>query len=52
MMGSVGETLGRSHRLSNAKFRQASGWVPKVPGVREGWKVLMRELESRPATVH
>lgn len=49
MMGSLGETLGRSHRLSNAKFRQASGWVPKVPSLREGWKQLVHELEGQPA---
>ena len=45
-MGSIGDTLGRSHRLSNAKFRNASGWTPKVPGVREGWRVLMEEMNS------
>lgn len=44
LAGSLGDTLGRSHRLSNAKFRQASGWVPKVPSVREGWKLLAEEL--------
>jgi hypothetical protein len=43
--GSLGDTLGRSHRLSNAKFRQASGWVPKVPNVREGCKLVVGELE-------
>lgn len=45
VMGSVGETLGRSHRLSNAKFRQASGWVPRIPSVREGFRQLVKELE-------
>lgn len=49
MMGPVGETLGRSHRLSNAKFRQASGWLPRVPSLREGWKLLVRQLEGHPA---
>lgn len=44
--GSLGDTLGRSHRLSNAKFRQASGWVPKVPSVREGWKLVTDELKE------
>ncbi len=46
LSGSPGDTLGRSHRLSNAKFRQASGWVPRVPSVREGWKLLVAELNS------
>ena len=45
--GSLGDTLGRSLRLSNAKFRQASGWTPRVPGVRQGWKVLLEEMRSR-----
>ena len=44
LTGSLGDTLGRSHRLSNAKFRQASGWVPRVPSVKEGWKLLVEEL--------
>jgi nucleoside-diphosphate-sugar epimerase len=46
-MGSVGETLGRSHRISNAKFRYATRWVPHVPSLREGWKVLLREMGER-----
>lgn len=44
--GSLGDTLGRSLRLSNAKFRQASGWTPTVPSVRTGWKVLVSEMKS------
>jgi nucleoside-diphosphate-sugar epimerase len=46
MMGPVTETLGRSQRISNAKFRQAANWVPKVPSLHEGWKILMSELRS------
>lgn len=45
--GSLGETLGRSLRISNAKFRQASGWAPAVAGVRSGWKVLLGEMKSQ-----
>lgn len=44
--GSLGDTLGRSMRLSNAKFRNASGWMPSVPSVRQGWKVLVDEMRS------
>ncbi|HEX2722851.1 MAG TPA: NAD(P)-dependent oxidoreductase [Gemmatimonadaceae bacterium] len=48
VMGAVGETLSRSHRLSNAKFRHASGWLPKIPSLREGWKLVAApELEGR-----
>jgi nucleoside-diphosphate-sugar epimerase len=47
MMGSVAETLGRSQRISNAKFRQAANWVPRVPSLREGWKLLVSEIRSK-----
>jgi len=43
-MGSLGETLGRSQRISNAKFRHATQWVPTVSGLREGWDVLVNEI--------
>lgn len=46
MMGSVSETLGRSQRISNAKFRQAANWSPRVPSLREGWKQLVNEIRS------
>jgi nucleoside-diphosphate-sugar epimerase len=46
MSGSVGSTLGRSLRLSNAKFRQASGWTPTVPSVRTGWHVLVEQMKA------
>ena len=48
MLGSVSETLGRSQRMSNAKFRQAANWSPKVPSLREGWKRLVSEIRSNP----
>ena len=36
LLGSLGETLARSQRMSNRKLRTASGWSPKFPSVREG----------------
>jgi nucleoside-diphosphate-sugar epimerase len=30
-------SLSRSLRVSNAKFREASGWAPRYPSAREGW---------------
>jgi nucleoside-diphosphate-sugar epimerase len=48
MMGSVADTVGRSHRISNAKFRNAANWIPKVPSVREGWKLLVDQIGGRP----
>jgi 2-alkyl-3-oxoalkanoate reductase len=52
--GSVGETLSRSQRISNRKFREASGWRPTLPSVRDGWAAVLRQLqhgqsERRPA---
>jgi nucleoside-diphosphate-sugar epimerase len=36
LLGSLGETLARSQRVSNRKLRGASGWSPRFPSVREG----------------
>jgi len=44
--GSLGDTLGRSLRLSNAKFKSASGWSPAVPSLREGWPRLVAEISG------
>jgi len=46
-LGSVADALGRSQRLSNARLRNSSPWVPKVPSLREGWRILLRELQSQ-----
>ena len=34
--GSLGETLARSLRVSNAKLKGATGWMPAVPNVGDG----------------
>jgi 2-alkyl-3-oxoalkanoate reductase len=47
LMGGVGETLARSLRISNRKFREASGWAPKYPSVRDAWPDLLREAGIR-----
>jgi nucleoside-diphosphate-sugar epimerase len=44
LMGSLGELLSRSVRLSNRRFREASGWAPRYPSVREGWPALLAEM--------
>lgn len=46
LAGSVGETLARSLRISNRRFREQSGWSPAYPSVREGFPALVRQLES------
>jgi nucleoside-diphosphate-sugar epimerase len=44
LMGSMGEMLARSERISNRKLRAASGWAPKYPSVREGFRALAATL--------
>jgi hypothetical protein len=34
--GKTFESLSRSQRMSNGKLKEATGWVPKWPSVREG----------------
>ena len=41
--GSIGDTLSRSQRIPNTKLRAASGWAPKYPSVREGWRAVVAE---------
>ena len=54
LAGSMGETLGRSHRMSNRLLKEASGWAPRYKSVREGFPALVARLEgggSLPAAV-
>jgi nucleoside-diphosphate-sugar epimerase len=41
--------LTASQRVSNARFRDASGWHPGSPSVREGFPKLVREMRVEPA---
>ncbi len=36
--------LNSSQRVSNAKFKQATGWAPSVPSQREGWPMILKEM--------
>jgi nucleoside-diphosphate-sugar epimerase len=44
LMGSLGETLARSLRLSNQKLRSASDWEPRYPSAREGWPAVLEAV--------
>ena len=44
VMGSVGQVLSRSLRISNRKLRQAGGWAPRLPSVREGWPEVVKAV--------
>jgi nucleoside-diphosphate-sugar epimerase len=39
LMGSLGELMARSQRMSNRKLR-AHGWAPRYPSVREGFRAV------------
>ncbi len=43
LVGSLGETLSRSQRISNAKLRAAGRWAPSFPSVAEGWRAVLQE---------
>jgi len=42
-------SLTRSLRVSNARFRAASGWAPMYPSARQGWMATAEALERRQA---
>jgi nucleoside-diphosphate-sugar epimerase len=44
--GSAAEAVIRSQRVSNKKLRDATGWSPRYPSVREGWPAVAREREA------
>jgi nucleoside-diphosphate-sugar epimerase len=44
--GSAAAAVIRSWRVSNKKLRNATGWTPKFPSVREGWPAVAWEREA------
>ena len=44
LLGSLGEMLARSLRISNRKLRDACGWAPRYPSMREGWPAVVAAL--------
>jgi Domain of unknown function (DUF1731) len=44
--GSAAEAVLRLQRVSNKKFRDATGWSPQYPSVREGWPAVARAREA------
>lgn len=41
--------LTRSQRVSNRRFKEATGWAPAYPSSREGWAVEAADLAAPPA---
>jgi nucleoside-diphosphate-sugar epimerase len=50
LLGSAGELLSRSQRISNRKLRSQSQWAPKSPSVREGWRAVVPAMEKNGQT--
>jgi nucleoside-diphosphate-sugar epimerase len=48
LFGSLGLSLARSLRVSNRRFKEATGWAPRYPSVREGWPASVDRTEPRP----
>ncbi|SRR6266542_287077 len=46
LLGSAGELLSRSQRISNRKLKSQSGWAPKYPSVRESWRAVVSAMEK------
>lgn len=40
LMGSLGELGSRSQRMSNHRLRSATGWAPRFPSAREGFRAV------------
>jgi len=49
LAGAAAASLVASQRVSNRKFREATGWSPIYPSLREGWQA---ERVKREATTH
>lgn len=45
-LGSLGETLARSQRISNRKLKAESNWKPRYPSMREGWQAVLDSVET------
>jgi nucleoside-diphosphate-sugar epimerase len=47
LLGDRSTSLTRSLRVSNARFREATGWTPRYPSAREGWIATAAALAAR-----
>lgn len=44
--GDKAETLARSQRVSNERFKKNTGWAPVYPSAREGWPAVVAEMRE------
>jgi nucleoside-diphosphate-sugar epimerase len=45
LFGDRAGTMHRSQRVSSQRFRQATGWAPRYPSVRDGWPAVVAATE-------
>lgn len=50
LFGDRATSLTRSLRVSNARFRTATGWAPRYPSARDGWTATAAALDRRQAS--
>ena len=48
MAGKAAALMQRSERVSNAKFKKATGWEPAYPSSRDGWPAVVRQMGQTP----
>jgi nucleoside-diphosphate-sugar epimerase len=46
MSGAAAAAVIRSWRVSNRRFRDATGWSPRYPSVRDGWPAVAQAREA------
>ncbi len=46
LLGSVGETISRSLRISNQKFKSETGWKPEYPSAAHGWATVLAQADK------
>lgn len=46
LLGSVGEAMARSLRVSNRKLKETTQWVPRFPSVHEGWPAMLAQINQ------
>jgi hypothetical protein len=49
MVPKSGKHLSTSQRVTNRRFKEATGWCPTSPSVREGWAKVVGELNPEPS---
>jgi nucleoside-diphosphate-sugar epimerase len=45
-LGSLGETLARSQRITNRKLKTESSWAPRYPSMRAGWQAVLDSIKG------